>query len=307
MNIADLPHNYNQRITQRMDNMRRAFDTRFALSEGSPELVRARELVAQVGTVDAAQEGYSDAAHQRDLSVKFHWGHNHRFNSDLIVPGRMEDRHFQMAAEFLEGFQLQDDHFAQKTVLDIGCWTGGTTLTLKLLGASKITAFEEVRKYAQTAQSLCRDIYGFDDVICKGTSLYELTSEGDQGPYDCIYFPGVIYHLSDPVLALRHLFNQLKDGGDILVESMGIDHDGSMCGFAGNKAEHGSKEEMNRGGWNWFCPSAKCLASWMETAGFEDIQYFRSPFLKNPRVFAYGKRKSYRDITRAGLAIPDVR
>lgn len=307
MQIALLPDDYNQRVTQRMDDMRHQFNAKFALSDGSPELDRARALVAQIGTVDAAQEGYEDATHQRDLSVKFHWGHNHRFTADLTVPGRMGDRHFQMAAEFFEGFQLPDDHFAGKSILDIGCWTGGTTLTLKQLGAGKITAFEEVRKYAQTAQALCRDVYGFDDVTCQGTSLYDLRATGDQGQYDCVYIPGVVYHLSDPVLALRHLFNQLKDGGDILVESMGIDHDGMMCAFAGNTANNGSKEDMNRGGWNWFCPSARCLGSWLHTAGFEDVQFFRSPFHKHSRVFAYGKRKAYRDITRAGLAIPDVR
>ena len=33
---------------------------------------------------------------------------------------------------------------------------------------------------------------------------------------------GVIYHVTDPVLSLRILFNALKDGGRIFVETMGV-------------------------------------------------------------------------------------
>jgi len=75
---------------------------------------------------------------QRDLSIKFLRGHNHRFAPDLQVEGRMKERHLSLAAEFIEGFKLSEEHFLGKAILDVGCWTGGTTLTLKMLGAGRI-------------------------------------------------------------------------------------------------------------------------------------------------------------------------
>ena len=43
-------------------------------------------------------------------------------------------------------------------------------------------------------------------------SLYELEIEALHEAFDIVYFPGVLYHLSDPLLALRILYNRLKIG-----------------------------------------------------------------------------------------------
>jgi SAM-dependent methyltransferase len=213
----------------------------------------------------------------------------------------MQNRHLSLAAEFIEGFGLSDLHFNGKAILDVGCWTGGTTLSLKMLGAGHITALEEVRKYADAADVLVRDIYGFSDVDFKGISLYDF----GEGVYDTVYIPGVVYHLSDPVLALRRLFNRIRDGGEIFVESAGIEGDGPMCWFKGNQQHFGgSEKKLSRGGWAWFWPTASCLGQWMYEAGFRDIRVFMSS--ASNRVFGYGRRTEYRDITRAGLSVVDI-
>lgn len=305
MRVSQLPSDYKSNVENRICNFRERFQTRYALNPNTAQHKLAESLVRQVGNIDAKIEGYSYPEKQRDLSIKFHWGHNHKFSESLEAAGRMKDRHLQMAAEFLEGFHLPEDYFQNKSVLDVGCWTGGTTLTLKLLGAQKITALEEVVKYAEVAEKLCRDVYELPNVKCISQSIYNYRTPDDQR-FDCVFIPGVVYHLSDPVLALRLLYNQLNDGGDILVESAGIDHDGLMCSFHGNKPKNGSIAEQSRGGWNWFMPSARCLGEWLQTAGFEDVQVFRSPMTTHSRVFAYGRRKGFTDITRAGLSVPDV-
>lgn len=40
-------------------------------------------IEAQLGTVESKDEGYSpnEVHKQRDLSIKFHWGHNHDFGA----------------------------------------------------------------------------------------------------------------------------------------------------------------------------------------------------------------------------------
>ena len=298
---VSLRDDYGKRFFSRRARLEETDQTAYELKD-TEQRTNAEALLARIGTIDWSGEGYQSPGYQRDLSIKFHWGHNHRFDSDLAVKGRMGDRHISVAAEFLEGFGLPETHFQNKAVLDVGCWTGGTTLMLKMLGAGEILVLEEVRKYAEATNALAIGIYRFSDVECAPISLYNL----EEGQFDSVYLPGVIYHLSDPVLGLRCLFNRLCDGGDILIESAGIRHDQPMCWFKGSQTHFGETEEhdLNRGGWAWFWPSASCLAAWMLEAGFDDIRVFFSPASK--RVFGYGRRTEYRDITRTGLSVVDI-
>ena len=262
----------------------------------------AKELVGQEGAIDAEIEGLTNLENQRDLSIKFHWGHNHFFSNDFVQKGRMGDRHLNMLAQFSVMYDLPEMYFKDKDIIDVGCWTGGTTLLLKMLGAGHVLALEEVQKYANTARRLLEDVYDQKGITCDGTNLYDLQTDKK---YDIVYFPGVIYHLSDPVLGLRRLFNALKDGGVIFVESAGINAKGSVCSFFGNRVGHESAkaesaEQLNRGGWNWFLPSPLCLERWMSEAGFDDVDSFYSPVTE--RVFGFGRRNRHVEITRAGLS-----
>lgn len=266
----------------------------------------ARKLMAQQGQIDAAIEGIEGKENQRDLTIKFHWGHNHRFDDDLHIAGRMGDRHINLVCEFMNGFDLPRDFFNGKSCIDVGSWTGGTTLMLKHLGATRVLALEEVQKYANTTLSLCRDVYELEDVASGGVNLYDLDVPGEK--YDVAYFPGVVYHLSDPVLGLRKLFNSVVDGGVCLVESAGLDKEEPIARFDGNRIYHSTSGEradmLNRGGWNWYLPSPLCLERWMVEAGFNNVRTYYS-YTSN-RVFGYGERTGYVDICRAGFSEPDI-
>src|SRR5262249_30968066 len=147
------------------------------------------------------------------------------------------------------------EDFAGRDVLDVGCWTGGTSLLLAALG-SRLLAIEEVRKYAETVSFLGRSFGVEDRVTVEPVSLYSWNSPAFFDRFDLVHFPGVIYHLSDPVPALRILLNALKVGGVILVETSGINHDEPLCRFDGGLVYFGGvREQRNRGGWNWFVPS----------------------------------------------------
>ena len=70
----------------------------------------------------------------------------------------------------------------------------------------------------KTAVKLCTDVYGLNGINSEAINIYDFVTEKK---YDVAYFPGVIYHLSDPVLGLRRLYNGLSDGGACLVETAG--------------------------------------------------------------------------------------
>jgi len=258
-------------------------------------------IQSRIGVIDAQSEGYSENEldRQRDLSIKFHWGHNHDFG-DFKLKGRMGNRHIDLLAQFIALFPISIEDFKNKDVFDIGCWTGGTTLLLALL-ARKVFAIEEVKKYAEMASFLVKS-FGIDDrVSVKSTSIYDCNSEEFYGRFDIVYFPGVIYHLSDPVLALRLLFNSLKMGGVILIESAGINVPRPYCRFGGSKPAQGD----SRSGWSWFLPSPSALSRMMKEAGFDEIEvrwhYGRS------RVYGYGRKISRVGICKAGLSVQNIK
>jgi len=265
-----------------------------------------KSVQSRIGTVDAQTEGYSEEEieQQRDLSIKFHWGHNHDFG-DFKLEGRMGDRHIDLLANFLTLFPVSLDDFKGKYVFDIGCWTGGTTLLLATL-ADKVYAIEEVKKYAETVSYLSKSFGISDRISVKPLSIYECNSKEFYDQFDIVYFPGVIYHLSDPLLALRILFNSVKVGGFILIESAGINREEPFCRFDGSLIWHsGTRERMNRGGWNWFMPSPSALYRMMSEAGFDEIQ--TQWHNGTNRVYGFGRKLSQVGICKAGLSVPNIK
>ena len=267
-----------------------------------------KSIQSKIDIIDAKMEGYSDdeLEQQRDLSIKFHWGHNHNFGNFKLY-GRMDDRHINLLTNFITLFPISIDDFRNKNIFDIGCWTGGTTLLLAIF-ANKIFAIEEVKKYAETVSFLSKSFGINDRVTSKSLSIYDCNSEEFYNQFDIVYFPGVIYHLSDPVLSLRIIFNSLKIGGFILIESAGLNIDKPFCVFCGSNfftPEERTKKEMNRGGWAWFTPSPSALYMMMQEAGFEEIKI--QWYEKGKRIYGYGKKVSQRGICKAGLSVPNIK
>ena len=260
-----------------------------------------QHLQSQIGSENAQAEGYleNELDRQRHLSINFCWGHNHDFG-DFQIEGKMGDRHINLLANFLTFFSMTTADFKDKSVFDIGCWTGGTTLLLAALG-SRVTAIEEVNKYAKMVQFLIGSFDLDDRVTVKSQSLYECNSEEFQERFDIVYFPGVIYHLSDPVLALRILYNSLKIRGVILIESAGIDVPEPYCRFWGNKPV----QKDQNSGWAWFWPSPSALSRMMKEAGFDDIKIRWHG--KTHRIYGYACKTKQISICRAGLSVKDIR
>jgi hypothetical protein len=64
---------------------------------------------------------------------------------------------------------------------------------------SRVFAIEEVTKYADMASYLSQS-FGIDNCMTvKPMSIYECNSDEFYNRFDIVNFPGVIYHLSDPL------------------------------------------------------------------------------------------------------------
>ena len=260
-------------------------------------------IKSHIGVIDAQAEGYgaNEVERQRDQYIKFYWGHNHDFGA-FKQKGRMGDRHITLLATFMALFPVSFDDFKDKEVFDIGCWTGGTTLALASI-ARRVFAIEEVKKYADMASFLVKSFGLSNRASVHRRSLYDCNSEEFFDRFDIVYFPGVLYHLSDPLLGLRILFNVLKVGGEILIESEGIERQEPFCRFDGMVIHKtGSKENK------WFIPSPSALHKMMREAGFDDIEtlLYRSE-KRGKRLYGYGRKTAQVGICKAGLSVPTIR
>lgn len=183
----------------------------------------------------------------------FAWGHDHDFGHDIVRRGAMGVRHKEITSEAIAmgllPFDLED-----KSVLDIGCWTGGDALVLAGLGAT-VTALEEHPISAAAASHLA-SVIGCPVTVAHG-SLYADRREW-QGAFDVVYCSGVLYHVTDPLLFLRICFAYLKPGGRLVIETKADSAAGSSCGYSGTMEK----------GWNWFAPTREAMGRLLVDAGF---------------------------------------
>ena len=76
-----------------------------------------KDIEAFLHMNDADMEEFIDPKKQRDLSIKFHWGHNHDFG-DFRLEGRMQNRHIELLANF-----INDSGCRPPTSRERRCWT----------------------------------------------------------------------------------------------------------------------------------------------------------------------------------------
>ncbi len=137
----------------------------------------------------------------------------------------MADRHFDIIYSFVEDYDLTCD-LSEKTILDIGVWTAGTSLLLAPMGA-EVYAIEEVMQYSEMVNYITRAFGSEEKQRYYSLSLYEfLPMYADT--FDYIIYSGIIYHVSDPLLSLQHVFNSVKDGRTEFLETYGVNEKGSI-------------------------------------------------------------------------------
>ena len=202
----------------------------------------------------------------------------------------MASRHEEILSECIQYDYLRED-LTGSSILDTGCWTGGDVIGLTGLGA-KVTAIEEHPRSAAAARQLCQLLGVPAKVITQ--SLYNPVPEWRQC-FDIVYISGVIYHVTDPALALRICFSYLKPGGRIIVETKASCLEGPSCEYCGTAEK----------GWNWYAPTLETMGRWLLDVGFErsDIYVHMRPL---GRILAMAiKSKAQALPERAGFSRPN--
>jgi tRNA (mo5U34)-methyltransferase len=85
-----------------------------------------------------------------------------------------------------------------------------------------------------------------------------------QNSFDTVFSMGVLYHRRDPIEFLYQLKNQLRSGGQLVLETIVVDGDIDTVLMPGER--YAQMRNV------WFLPSNLALKQWLERVGFIDIQ-----------------------------------
>ena len=86
------------------------------------------------------------------------------------------------------------------------------------------------------------------------------------GCFDVIFLLGIIYHRPSPVETLRDVYDALRPGGTLLLESQAIPGDDPVALFP--------EETYAKVPGTWFVPTGACLHNWLLRTGFREIKLF---------------------------------
>ncbi len=148
-----------------------------------------------------------------------------------------------------------------KTVVDIGCNNGYYSFRFLPYNPTKIIAIDPwpifylqylfINKFIQT-----------DKIDFRLIGMEDMASDGIKA--DVAFCLGVLYHRSDPIVALKEIKAALNSGGELFIDNLVILKDGeyALCPSV-------SYAKMSNA---YFIPSIDTMKGWLNRAGFVDIE-----------------------------------
>ncbi len=147
-----------------------------------------------------------------------------------------------------------------RTVLDVGCGSGYHLWRMRGAGAQLVVGidpsqlffcqFQAIKHFNPDPQVHLLPI-GIDDMPALKS-------------FDTVFSMGVLYHRRSPVDFLQQLKNQLKPGGQLVLETLVVEGDQHTALMPTDR--YAKMRNV------WFIPSTAALTLWLQRVGFRDVQ-----------------------------------
>jgi tRNA (mo5U34)-methyltransferase len=254
-------------------------------------------------------------------SVPF-WFHSIDLGSGIVTHGA---KSAEFLGEELEALRLPD--LRGKTVLDINAWDGFYAFEAERNGARRVVALDRMMWATELAgwnrywleckeqgevpvpfqsspfwhpETLPGKV-GFD-VAHKALDSRVESVVGDfmemditpLGQFDVVFYLGSLYHMENPLEALRRVFSVTAEVAIIETEAVVISEHEETALF-----EFFPTNELNGDVSNWWAPNEKALVGMCRAAGFTRVEVIKGPA---PRRFA-GKTLYSRLRSSVGYAL----
>lgn len=147
-----------------------------------------------------------------------------------------------------------------RTVLDIGCGSGYHLWRMLGAGAELVVGIDPSQLFLMQFQAIKH--------FNPNPNIHLLPIGVEQLPelkaFDTVFSMGVLYHRRSPIDFLYQLKNQLRSGGELILETLVVEGDAQAVLMAGER--YAQMRNV------WFLPSTDALEVWLSRAGFKHIR-----------------------------------
>ncbi len=165
------------------------------------------------------------------------------------------------------------DPLRDKDVCDVGTGNGYYLFRMmhqqpaSLLGLDPTTPFRQCFEFLNTFVTAGPNAPWADGVEFREAGYDLLAGEEFHAAFDVILCMGILYHHEEPLEILKILYNALRPGGQLVVESLGLPE--SYSAEAAEIRPEKGRYAGARG--HRVIPNARKLGEWIEAAGFADV------------------------------------
>lgn len=146
-------------------------------------------------------------------------------------------------------------------VLDVGCGSGYHLWRMRGAGAAFVVGIDPSQLFYTQFQA----IKHFNPDTAVNLIPVGIDDMPALGQFDSVFSMGVLYHRRSPIDFLQQLKQQLRPGGELILETLVIDGDVHTVLVPGER--YAKMRNV------WFIPSTAALCHWLQRLGF-----------KNPKV-----------------------
>lgn len=149
---------------------------------------------------------------------------------------------------------------ANRTVLDVGCGSGYHLWRMRGEGAEFVVGIDPSQLFYAQFQAIKH--FNPDPAV-------NLIPIGiDEMPalkqFDTVFSMGVLYHRRSPLDFLQQLKNQLRPGGELVLETLVVEGDEHTVLVPGER--YAKMRNV------WFIPSVAALTHWLQRLGFSNVR-----------------------------------
>jgi tRNA (mo5U34)-methyltransferase len=256
------------------------------------------------------------------------WYHSIELAAGIVTPGRAP---LDVWEATLRNLGLPDLH--GKSVLDIGAYDGFFSFAAEKLGASRVVALDEhvwatdmvayIKEWKDAralgkAVPAPRDSRHWQPEVLPGKRPFDAAHEllnsnveavvgnfmtmdlSSLGRFDVVLFLGILYHMEDPLPAMRRVASLLNPGGFLGIETEAVEIPGAPdAPFF----EFFPTNELNNDSANWSAPNAQALQGLTVAVGLQKFKLCVGPRHLRPVALLKAKigraRFRYRAVAHA--------
>jgi len=209
---------------------------------------------------------------------------NTNFRHRIHISGNLYTKGKTDVERSIKAYNIPNDFYEGRRVLDIGAWSGGFTFYFERLGA-KAVALDVMDPAKSGFNTLKRILCSKADHLRK--AVYELDTVSD-GTFDAVFFQGVFYHLKHPLLALEKINAVMKTGallfGGGTTGDTYFNNNDCTINLAENHPSVNSfpvtffvRDSFLGDKTNWFVPNEICVEAWLKRSGFKCDRIWTMP------------------------------